>query len=567
MRIVTALALAMTLLAARGASADAATRASESRDLLPAFAAASSPPPPPAAVESHRACGGLRGANCRIVQNGADRRPALVLPPGAQVTIPIEARAGDELRFEISRPKWRSDHLTLTAALDHADGSTSQTINTKGAINSWRSLRLPVLHSGAQKLTLQVSKPASPDPRSAVAIASPRHLSRSRTARQRPNILLYLMDTLRADHTSAQGYKRRTTPRLDALASEGTLFEQASSTAPVTRPSTASILTSLFPSQTHARLERGLSDEAETLAEILRKEGWSTWAFVANGNIFAPGFGFDQGFDRFETIRGSNLDNHAHTSEINQLLFPLLKAQVDEPFFLYVHAVDPHSPYDPPPSHRNLFTDKDYAGSVEPAKSVRKELRKQKMDQASIDFVVGLYDEDIRYQDETFGLLLDELARHHQLENTLVVVVSDHGDEFLEHGDWEHGSRLYEHQTHVPFIVKGPGVAKSRVTEPVSLIDVMPTILGLVGAPIPAAAAGQNLAPVLRGERKPPQRAIYNEEVAHGREWNALSEDGWKIIRRAPWTEGDSDEGKATYQLFHLRADPGETVDLARREV
>ncbi|MEO2167930.1 MAG: sulfatase, partial [bacterium] len=560
--------LAIALLATRSAAASETMRASESRDLLPAFAVVSSPPPPPAAVEGHRACSSTPGSNCRIVQNGTDRRPALILPPGAEVTIPIEARAGDELRFEIARPKWRSQHLTLTASLDHANGSSRRTISTKSATNPWRSLRLPVLHSGAQKFTLHVSQPPDADPRSAVAIASPRHLSRTGSvARERPNILLYLMDTLRADHTSAQGYERRTTPRLDAIASEGTLFEQASSTAPVTRPSTASILTSLFPSQTHARLNQGLSDEPETLAEILRQQGWSTWAFVANGNVFAPSFGFDQGFDRFETIRGKNLDNHAHTGEINDLIFPLLQAQADEPFFLYVHAVDPHSPYDPPASHRNLFTNKDYSGPVEPAKSVRKVLRKRKMDQESIDFVIGLYDEDIHYQDEAFGLLLDELARHDQLENTLVVVVADHGDEFLEHGDWEHGNRLYEHQTHVPFVVSGPDVVKSRVTEPVSLIDVMPTILGLVGAPIPEAANGQNLAPVLRGEAKPPQRAIYNEEVSRGREWNALSENGWKIIRRAPWTDGDSDEGKASYEPFHLREDAGETLDLAADEV
>lgn len=550
-----------------GTALAAAGEAHNARDLLPEFAVAQNALPQEAALEGHALCGGAGGNACRMVAQASHRRRALVLRPGATSTLELEARKGDEIRLEMTRLKFRAPHLVVKATLLHPDGETSASVSTHPATRGWRPLRLPVEYDGRQTLELSVSQPPKAVARAGVAIASPRLLeSASEAASPRPNILLYLMDTLRADHTSPHGYARNTTPRLGQLATTGTVFTDASSTAPVTRPSTASLLTSRFPSETRARLDRGLDREVGTLAEALKAQGYLTWAFVANGNVFEPAWRFDQGFDRFDTIRGVNLDNHAHSDEINERILPHLDRHPDEPFFLYVHAVDPHSPYDPPPSHRNKFTAKDYAGPIRPEKTLHREFLRTEINEDDLAYIVGLYDEDILYQDASFGRLLDALAERGRLENTLVVVVSDHGDEFREHGNWEHGSRLYEHQTRVPFIVAGPGVKRARVEEPVSLVDVMPTVLGHIGAPPAPAARGRDLSGVLRGTGTVPDVAIYSEEMAKRGEWNALRQDGWKIIRKAPRQGEDSDEERAEYLLFNLKLDPGEQEDRAKAE-
>lgn len=502
-----------------------------------------------------------------MVQHGAQRRRSAVLGPGGQITLEIDAQTGDEVRFEIARLKWRAPHLEVTATLRHAEGDSQASARTARPWEGWRSVRVPVRFDGPQTLEIRASNLASSKPLAGVAIGAPR-LARNPGAGQaaRPNVLLYLMDTLRADHTNPYGYTRNTTPRLGKLAASGTVFGDASSTAPITRPSTASILTSRFPSETRARLDRGLDSEVETLAEALKAEGYGTHAFVANGNVFEPAYRFDQGFDRFETIRGVNLDNHAYSEEINELVLPHLDRHADEAFFLYVHAVDPHSPYDPPDSHRHRFTAPDYDGPVIPEKTLHRELNRHEIGDRDLAFILGLYDEDILYQDESFGRLLDALETRGLLENTLVVVVSDHGDEFREHGRWEHGSRIYEHQTRVPFIVTGPGVRQGRVDQPVSLVDVMPTILGHLGASPPARTRGRDLSPLLRGDGKVRPAAIYSEEAASGFEWNALRQDGWKLIRKARWKDGDSDENTAEYRLFLLPEDPSEQQDRAATE-
>lgn len=535
-------------------------------DLLPILAKLDIPKPTHDSVSAQNLCSPELGQNCRVVAKRWDRRQSFIMSPGAEAQISLEAGAGDEIRFALDRPRNLSNRLALTVILEHPDGTLEKTFTTPPVSERWTEIAIPVQHEGTQNLTLRVETHPKPNKMDAVAIAAPRLVRRPvKDLRQPPNIVLYLMDTLRADHTSSHGYHRDTTPHLAALAAAGWNFKQASSTAPRTRSSTASILTSLYPSQNRAEMTRGLDLQVESLAEVLRRNGWSTSAYVANGNVFEPAYRFDQGFDRFVTIRGKNLDNHAHTDEIHEKILPMLDQLRSERFFLYVHAVDPHSPYDPPAGSRHRFTKRDYAGTIDPEKTIARLLAQKTLSPEDFNHVVGLYDEDIRYQDESFGRLLGAMREKGLLDNTIIVVVSDHGDEFLEHGRWEHGDRLYEHQLHVPFVIHGPGIEPQTIETPTSLIDVMPTVLARVGIAAPNTSEGRDAAPRANATETSSGSPVYAEETKATFRLQSLRQGPWKIIRTIGQTRS-GDEKEPVDQLYHLERDPREQIDLASVE-
>jgi arylsulfatase A-like enzyme len=376
------------------------------------------------------------------------------------------------------------------------------------------------------------------------------------------NVLIYMIDTLRPDHTSVYGYERPTTPRLDALARRAVVFENAYSAAAWTRPATASLLTSLHSSFHGAHSTNSLASEVVTLAERFRVAGWSTWAFVTNGHVFDRSLNFEQGFDRFVAIRGVKRDNHARTEEVNELVLPHLDAFGDEPFLLYVHVVDPHSPYDPPEGYRGLFSDPSYSGPVTPKDTVKRVLRRWRLSDQDVSHIRSLYDEDIRYQDEMMGVLLERLDQMAPTAGeTLVVVTSDHGEEFFEHGDWEHGTRLYEEQVRIPLVLRVPGVptlAGRRVKERVQIIDIMPTLLAWFGIAGGEMCQGIDLGPMLRAapESGVGSRSVYCEELRGEKntELRSLTEGPWKIIHRRVGP-------REHYSLFDLEEDPGELRD------
>ncbi|MBY0275942.1 sulfatase [Candidatus Binatia bacterium] len=408
----------------------------------------------------------------------------------------------------------------------------------------------------------------------AVVLATPRLVRASAAAsaaRRRPyNVLVYLIDTLRADHTTPYGSERATTPRLAALARDGVVFANAYTVAPWTRPATASLLTGLYPSTHGSERAGALAPAAVTLAERFRRAGWSTWAFVANGHVFGEGVGLDQGFDRFVAVRGRRLDNHARSEEIAALVLPQLDAFGDEPFLLYVHAVDPHSPYDPPPTFAGRFRDPTYTGTITPADTLRKTLRARSLDESDVRRVRDLYDEDVAYQDEQLGVLLDALSERGLRERTIVVVLSDHGEELNDHGDWEHGMRLFEEQVRIPLIVDVPGLVGARarwIAEPAAIVDVLPTLLTLTGIAPGEPMQGVDLAPALTrsaaSQASGGSRPGYFEEIRPGedRDLYALRDGRWKIVREVLHASGESRDA-----LFDLETDPLEREDLAARE-
>ncbi len=309
---------------------------------------------------------------------------------------------------------------------------------------------------------------------------------------RRPDIFLYVIDTLRADHLGSYGYSRRTSPNIDKLASEGVLFENAFSNSSWTRTSAASILTGLFPKH-HRTLERGdkLPANLMTLAERLKTEGYKTAAFISNGNLI-PTFGFDQGFDTFEDL-SDNLEEPALLSylsdHINESVFRYLERHATKapraPLFVMVWTIDPHFPYAP----RENVADKFGIERYEPIDTFNNKLfrrirkRKVKLSRSQIQYMIARYDQEIFFNDLSFGAFVRKLEEKDLYSDAMTIFTSDHGEEFFDHGFVGHGRTLYGEQVEIPLIIKGPGFGKGeRSARRVQHIDIYPTLMEIVNS-------------------------------------------------------------------------------------
>ena len=299
---------------------------------------------------------------------------------------------------------------------------------------------------------------------------------RSRTVLRGP-IVIYLVDTLRADRMSAYGASRETSPAASAMARDGVLFEHAYSVSTWTRPSVATILTSLLPEETSTLNRRGLlARDIEYLPDLLRRAGWTTAAFTGNGNIFDTRLGFDRGFDTFRAASRTEQGWKAPARVMVEQALEFVARQKSPKFFLFVHVVDPHLPY-----ISDTVSDSLFAPSTPPA-SPRESL-------------LPGYDRMVRQADDQFGRLAEALRRRGWWKGALIVYTSDHGEEFYEHGGQGHGRTIFEEQTRIPLILKLPGnrAAGTRRSDLVSLTDITPTIAALAKAPASRRWIGENL--------------------------------------------------------------------------
>jgi len=336
----------------------------------------------------------------------------------------------------------------------------------------------------------------------------------------RPNIVLFVIDTLRADHLNVYGYRRhRTSPSIDALADEGVLFEQAYAAAPWTLPSMASLWTSTFPPE-HGALSTRTRVRASLpmLAERLQALGYATVALYANAMV-APQFGFGRGFDFYQP----SAVNAAEQVE------EALQRNPGEPFFLYVHNLEPHNPelYAPPrmagfrdvPQRvRNVIhghyrayrsaTRVDFRAGRPPGTtdtSLEQERHLRALRRYMDDYS-ELYDAAVRLADERLGSVIQWLRTRGLWDDTLFIFVSDHGEEFFEHDGFTHGQCVYEEVVRVPLIIHFPHGcwAGRRVAEPVSLVDIAPTLMTLLGEDIGAMnLRGRDLLPLVEAAPAP----------------------------------------------------------------
>ncbi|REJ72987.1 MAG: hypothetical protein DWQ36_10370 [Acidobacteria bacterium] len=375
---------------------------------------------------------------------------------------------------------------------------------------------------------------------------------------RRLNVVVLCLDTLRADHVGRWGYERPTTPNLDALADGGVVFSRAYTHSPWTVPATATLLTSLLPSQHLAGLsgdfDRNLAKTppsdiqpgATTLAQALSSAGYRT--MLLSANPFLRGR-FHDGFDQATSTRRS-------ATELNDAALQWLAEGDDRPFFLYLQYMDLHEPIEPPAEFFEYFPVDPEHG---PRSDIHRAWRHSRVENLSDpDFVayrehkVALYDGALRYLDEEVGRLLDALPGLPDGDSTLVVVTSDHGEEFWDHatigrelgGDprdlWGigHGHTMFEELLSVPLLFSGPNLPDGGESDcEVGLIDVAPTVLDLVGVAQPDSMQGRSLAGLAResagGEVRCPRRPILAQSPAYGPDASALVLQRKKLISRA----------------------------------
>ncbi len=391
------------------------------------------------------------------------------------------------------------------------------------------------------------------------------------------NVLLITFETTRADHLSGYGYERETTPNLDALAGQGTLFERALSVSPRTNPSLASLMTSRYPHEHGVRnLLLPLEPDNHTLAELLRDAGYTTGAVQTHPRLVASS-GFEQGFATYE----DDYRRHPLAPQACAVATRWIErqAQGDRPWFMWLHLMDPHWTYDPPPPWRSVFAPDDprparlYRDLVERRIEIGSVVFENTMAPDEVAAFVNLYDAEIRYTDEAVGQLLWHLERIGVRDRTLIVISADHGESLGEHGYFfEHGDFGTEPEIHVPLIIAGPDELPrgKRVPQTVSSVDVAPTILDLLGLSSEGRFRGASLMPLVEDGDHAEDRECFGETGKRFHEQNVRREvEGaagkWRWLRQGRFklTHAPRASGTVERRLYDLVADPGETRDVA----
>ncbi|MBU0496073.1 MAG: sulfatase-like hydrolase/transferase [Chloroflexi bacterium] len=406
-----------------------------------------------------------------------------------------------------------------------------------------------------------------------------------------PVIILIVADALRADHLSCYaqrpaqppvgvdtqspgaGYPANHTPHIDALARDSVRYRDASAQASWTKPSVATIFTSLYPSSHRAIVETDLlPDDVLTLPEVLREQGYHTVGLTAN-TFTSQRFNFQQGYDEYtyldsthpflavgpaptwgisttiQQLRAASLALSAGPASrryqdagvVNQHVFDWLDERPETPFFLYLHYMDPHQPYYAHP-YNGVG-----AGAVAADAPAERAPRLR-----------ALYHGEVAYLDAQLGALFAQLKARGLYDDALIILTADHGEELYEHENWGHGRTLYQEQLHVPLIIKYPGSAGASAIDTglARSLDIAPTVLDVAGVPVPAAMQGVSLRPGASAARA---RSAFAEENRQGNVIRSLRDSQYKLILV---NEGNP-RGLPAVALFDLRADPGEQHNLA----
>ncbi|HIF22291.1 MAG TPA: DUF229 domain-containing protein [Gemmatimonadetes bacterium] len=430
---------------------------------------------------------------------------------------------------------------------------------------------------------------------------------------KKPNLVIVALDTLRPDHLGVYGYPRETSPGLDARANDYFVFKNAQTSAPWTAPSLVSLMTSLYPDvhQVKDFPQPGrLGSGVTTLAEILKRHGFATGAFTEGG--YAKGtFGLDQGFDTFPSNPGDEKSHSSNRQYPSRLagnfdrFLPWLEARgADEPFFAFFQTYEPHSPLRAPEEYIRMFQPEydeeaehalvvatieswnasrevtadglramqrhmfhcEYGGMPifedryalqEKSVEVGVPLMRKNLvrDAEYLQWVRDLYDAEIRYTDMQLERLWAALEANGQMENTIIVIVSDHGEGLGDHMRMGHGAVLHEEVLNVVFMVRTPDedFVPRAIEDAVELIDVVPTVLQLMDLnPGRARMQGKSLVPLLRGEERA-ARPTFTHAMSKGTQRHSVRDGRWRYILE--------DESGAE-QLFDLQTDPGELQDV-----
>jgi len=372
------------------------------------------------------------------------------------------------------------------------------------------------------------------------------------------NVVVLLIDTLRASKLRAYNPSSRVeTPTLDDLVAHGTLFERASSPENWTKPSVASVLTGLTPMTHGAKTDAArLPASADMVSEAFDNAGFATGSFIANGYV-SDRFGFDQGWDHY-----TNMIRESRSTEAEDVFREagdfIEQRHTAERFFVYVQTIDPHVPYDPPAEYLARYDSRtDYTGMVAPRRT-HELLEGAKRRPPTVTFdasdrrrLLALHDGEITYHDHWFGQFIERLRTMGVLDETLIVITSDHGEEFDDHGSWGHGHSVYQELLGVPLIFWRPGAVPEnrRITHPVSTLNIAQTVLDFANVEGMPRAEGRSLLPeIVRGELPPYPAANFSDMLDDRR---VVRIRDWKMVLNGSNTK-----------LFNLATDPGEEHEL-----
>ncbi len=375
------------------------------------------------------------------------------------------------------------------------------------------------------------------------------------------NLILITVDTLRADHLSCYGYERKTSPRIDELAGESTLFENALSQWPRTSQSFASFLTGRYPSQTGVvALRSAIHEDNLLIAEILEHRGYYTAAFVANGNLGSE-FNFDQGFEKYVELwkgkeNGGQADSYA-ADAVNRSALAWLKQAPREPFFLWVHYIDPHGPYSAKEPYTNKFVGDAFCegNHAIPRDRLRKYQWLDDETEIDVDRYIARYDGEIAFVDDEVGKLLDRIRELGLLDRSIVAFTSDHGESLDEHDFYfEHGKDLFNPGLHVPLLIRHPKLTGQRIAAPVPLLDLVPTVLDALGidGDFPLLEGMSEGAAMVEGAKQP-DRVFFAENRTHV----AVMRGPYKLVRSRNGLAG---------ALYEYLADPAESTEISDAE-
>src|SRR5713226_1628710 len=350
-----------------------------------------------------------------------------------------------------------------------------------------------------------------------------------------PNVVVVTIDTLRADHLGCYGYKQIRTPNIDALAADATRFERAYTAVPVTLPSHTVMFTGTYPmlSGMHDFAANKLNPTQPTLASVLKEHGYATAAVIGSA-VLDSRFGLNRGFDfyydhfDFNRLQESNLEEMERPGNlVADVTLDWLGKNYSKKFFVWMHLYDPHYPYRPPAPYAAEYKDR-------------------------------LYDGEIAFADAQVGRLVRFLKSKGLYTNTLIVLSGDHGESLGEHGEKTHGFFIYNATLHVPLLIHLPGAAPPRVVpDPVSLADLMPTVLQTLNLDIPSQVQGRSLLPLLNSKTKAREeaRSLYAETFLPRLHFN------WSELRGVE-TEKYHFIDAPKPELYDLSKDPGETQNL-----
>jgi arylsulfatase A-like enzyme len=524
--------------------------------------------PPPGDADRRELTVAFSALSVRPV--GASGRPGLpsldggrlALPPSSSAAYYLRVPAGARLSIESQGSQTGTGQLVALVEDDAARSVVLDVAPSPGRRKTQDAgledragaiVRLELANAGEGMVWLTSARITTP-------ASDAQGIPARRAGGARPNVVIFLADTLRADYLGAYGHAAPTSPRLDAFAREAVLFEDAWAQATWTRSAVASIFTGLHVgSHGVDREDRVLPDAAQTLAEVLRAAGYKTGAFVAN-HLLGGRFGFSQGFEAWNP--GPRTLYGAPAADLVREALAFVDS-APRPFFLYVHTMEPHAPYTPSDEDLRPFAGEAYAGATD-TRALLREGQLGTLAPEGLRFLRSRYEGEVHQNDRAFGGLLDGLRARGLDGNTVVVFTADHGEEFLEHGGTEHAKTLYQELEHVPLVVRVPGgPAGVREKGTVQQIDVMPTLLGLAGVAIPPTLTGRDLSDRVAGAAGPAATAPI-----------LFSEERFAVVDKVAARSGDlklifNNDGPALWrakshlELYDLARDPLERTNLA----